>query len=69
MRNCSVCGSGSESLGILGRTEHFRCRSCGLEFFSAIEKREPEGDGDPCGDRDCDDCEIGGCAYWGEDNE
>ena len=59
--SCEMCNGELVYLGALGHLEHFRCRACGMISSKPIEKREPEGEGDPCGDRDCDECEIGGC--------
>lgn len=62
--NCKICGCDMVYMGALARLEHFRCPACGMDGSKPIEKREPEGEGDPCGDRDCDECEIAGCPLW-----
>lgn len=53
--DCPVCFSEAvESLGRLGRREHFRCRQCGSEFSAPIrhdiqEGEVPTGDDEPQG--------------------
>lgn len=29
---CPACGDEGNSLGSLGKREHFRCRACGIDF-------------------------------------
>lgn len=35
---CPICGGPSEFLGVMGTTETYRCRDCGLVFQTATLK-------------------------------
>jgi hypothetical protein len=56
--SCTICGGDLEYLGLLGRLEIHRCQNCGMTQSRPMDYREPEGEGDPCGDRLCDECEL-----------
>lgn len=35
-RACPACGGDGDSLGLLGKRHHFRCRSCGIDFSKHV---------------------------------
>jgi tRNA(Ile2) C34 agmatinyltransferase TiaS len=41
-----MCGGEGSFLGALGRTKHFRCRDCGMDFSKTPKRRKRRVDDD-----------------------
>lgn len=66
--NCRICNGELEVLGVLGKRQHLRCRSCGLgSSVPAPDDDEPDDDSRPAHapfDNEAEGVDAGELTEW-----
>jgi tRNA(Ile2) C34 agmatinyltransferase TiaS len=65
MEDCPMCGGQGEELGTLGSTTYARCRQCGTDYSTSVDKEEYDEEVE-LDEEAFADQENGGYLDWGE---